>query len=153
MLNATKRYLPLFTLGLDNFQRINDTLGHSIGDLLLKAVADRLVSTLRKSDYVARSDEGETTNVVSRVGGDEFIVLAHDLTQVQDAAIASHRLLKEISDPYDLNGHEVFMTASIGISLYPDDGADVDDLLKNADTALEHAKKKGRTTINSTQDR
>jgi len=142
-----KRHKEIFALiyiGLDNFQRINDTLGHSIGDLLLKAVADRLAGSLRRSDYVARSDEGETTNVVSRVGGDEFIVLAHDLTQVQDAAIASHRLLKEISDPYDLNGHEVFITASIGISLYPDDGADVDDLLKNADTALEHAKKEGK---------
>ncbi|MEK6738869.1 MAG: bifunctional diguanylate cyclase/phosphodiesterase, partial [Planctomycetota bacterium] len=101
-------------------------------------------NSLRKSDYVASSYEGETTNVVSRVGEDKFIVLAHDLTQVQDAAIASHRLLKEISDPYDLNGHEVFITASIGISLYPDDGADVDDLLKNADTALEHAKKEGK---------
>jgi PAS domain S-box-containing protein len=87
-----KEIFALIYIGLDNFQRINDTLGHSSGDLLLKAVADRLTSSLRKSDYVARSGEHETVNVVSRAGGDEFIVLAHDLNQAQDAAIASHPL-------------------------------------------------------------
>ena len=142
-----KRHKEIFALiyiGLDNFQRINDTLGHSIGDLLLKAVADRLTNSLRKSDYVARSDEGETVNLVSRVGGDEFIVLAHDLNHAQDAAIASRRLLREISAAYDLSGREVFMTASIGIALYPDDGTDVDDLLKNAEKAMRHTKSEGK---------
>ena len=86
---------------------------------------------MRKSDYVARSTEGETEKVISRVGGDEFIVLAHDLNQAQDAAKMSHRLLVEMSTPYDLNGREIFLTVSIGIALYPDDGTDVDDLLKN----------------------
>jgi len=141
-----KEIFALIYIGLDNFQRINDTLGHSIGDLLLKAVADRLTNSLRKSDHIARADEGETLNVVSRAGGDEFIVLAHDLNQVQDAAIASRRLLKEISAPYDLNGREVFMTASIGIALYPDDGTDVDDLLKNAETAMRHTKSEGKNS-------
>ncbi|MBU3926466.1 MAG: transporter substrate-binding domain-containing protein, partial [Bacteroidetes bacterium] len=94
-----KEKFAIIYIGLDNFQRINDTLGYSIGDLLLKAVADKLTNSLRESDYVARSDEGETVDVVSRVGGDEFIVLAHDLNQAQDAAIASRRLLKEISAP------------------------------------------------------
>jgi diguanylate cyclase (GGDEF)-like protein/PAS domain S-box-containing protein len=139
-----KEIFALIYIGLDNFQRINDTLGHSIGDLLLKAVADRLTNSLRKSDYVARSDEGETVNVVSRVGGDEFIAVAHDLNQAQDAAIASRRLLREISAPYDLSGREVFMTASIGIALYPDDGTDVDDLLKNAEKAMRHTKNEGK---------
>ena len=139
-----KEIFALIYIGLDNFQRINDSLGYSTGDLLLKAVADRLTNSLRKSDYVARSDEGETVNVVSRVGGDEFIVLAHDLNQAQDAAKMSHRLLEEISAPYDLSGHEVFMTASIGISLYPDDGTDVDDLLKNAEKAMRHTKSEGK---------
>ena len=141
-----KETFALIYIGLDNFQRINDTLGHSIGDLLLKAVADRLTNSLRKSDHIARADEGETLNVVSRAGGDEFIVLAHDLNQVQDAATASRRLLKEISAPYDLNGREVFMTASIGIALYPDDGTDVDDLLKNAETAMRHTKNEGKNS-------
>ncbi|MDO9027499.1 MAG: bifunctional diguanylate cyclase/phosphodiesterase, partial [Candidatus Roizmanbacteria bacterium] len=130
---------------MNNFQRINDTLGYSFGDLLLKAVADRLTRSLRRSDFVARSDDGETTNVVSRVGGTEFIVLAHDLKQPQNAATASHRLLREISEPLDLNGREVFLTASIGIALYPDDGEDADDLLKNAGAALEHARKEGES--------
>src|SRR3989339_233113 len=142
-----KRHKEIFAviyMGIDNLQRINDTLGRSRGDILLKAVADRLVITLRRSDYLARSDEDETENIVSRVGGDEFIVSTHGLAHTQDAAIASQRLLKEISAPYTLNGQEVFITASIGIALYPDDGADVDDLLRNADTALEHAKKEGK---------
>ena len=92
-----KEMFALIYIGLDNFQRINDSLGYSIGDLLLKAVADRLTNSLRKSDYVARSDEGETINVVSRVGGDEFIVLAQDISQAQDAAKMSQRLLAEMS--------------------------------------------------------
>jgi len=139
-----KEIFAIIYLGLDNFQRINDTLGHSSGDILLKAVADRLANSLRKSDYIASSYEGETTEVVSRVGGDEFIVLAQDLTQAQDAAKTAHRLLGEISEPFDLSGFEAFMTASIGIALYPDDGTDVDDLLKNADTAMGQAKNEGK---------
>ncbi len=139
-----KEKFAIIYIGLDNFQRINDTLGYDIGDLLLKAVADRLTDSLRKSDLLARSGEGETVNVVSRVGGDEFIVLAHDLNQAQDAAITSRRLLEEISAPYDLSGREVFITVSIGISLYPDDGAEVDDLLKNAEKAMRHIKSEGK---------
>lgn len=143
-----KRHHEIFALiylGLDNFQRINDTFGHSVGDILLKTVADRLTASLRKSDYVATSYEGEeATEVISRVGGDEFILLAPDLTQAQDAAKTAHRLLREISEPYDLSGREVFMSASIGIALYPNDGTEVDDLLKNADTAMGHAKNEGK---------
>jgi diguanylate cyclase (GGDEF)-like protein/PAS domain S-box-containing protein len=139
-----KEIFALIYIGLDNFKRINDTLGHSVGDLLLKAVADRLTNTLRKSDYVARSAEHETVNVVSRIGGDEFIVLAQDLNQAQDAARTSRRLLEEMSAPYDLRGREVFITVSIGISLYPDDGTDVDDLLKNAEKAMRYTKSEGK---------
>jgi len=141
-----KEIFGLIYIGLDNFQRINDTLGHSTGDLLLKAVAVRLTNVLRKSDYIARSDEHETVNVVSRVGGDEFIVLAHDLNQAQDAARTSRRLLAEMSTPYELNGHEVFLTVSIGISLYPDDGTDIDDLLKNAEKAMRYSKSEGKNS-------
>ncbi|MCK9363785.1 MAG: EAL domain-containing protein [Syntrophales bacterium] len=139
-----KEIFAIIYIGLDNFQRINDTLGHNIADLLLKAVADRLANSLRKSDDVARSDEGEAVSAVSRCGGDEFIVLVHDLNQTQGAAIAARHLLEEISAPYDLNGREVFMTASIGIALYPDDGTDVDDLLKNAEKAMRHTKSEGK---------
>ncbi|MFZ3114814.1 MAG: EAL domain-containing protein [Syntrophales bacterium] len=142
-----KRHHEIFALiylGLDNFKRINETFGHSVGDILLKAVADRLTASLRKSDYIATSYEGEATEVISRVGGDEFILLAPDIAQAQDAAKTVHRLLKEISEPYDLGNREVFMSASIGIALYPDDGTEVDDLLKNADAAMGCAKNEGK---------
>jgi diguanylate cyclase (GGDEF)-like protein/PAS domain S-box-containing protein len=142
-----RRYKETFAvifIGLDNFYRINNTLGYKIGDLLLKTVTDRLLNALRKSDYVARSDNKETENLVSRVGGDRFIVLAHDLREAQDAAMVARRLLREISIPYDLNGHDVFMTASIGIALYPNDGTDVDNLLENAEKAMRHSKKEGQ---------
>jgi diguanylate cyclase (GGDEF)-like protein/PAS domain S-box-containing protein len=139
-----KEKFAIICIGIDHFQRINDTLGRGTGDLLLKAIADRLVGALRKSDYLARLGEGGMEGVVSRVGGDEFVVLAQGLTQAQGAATASHRLLRELSVPYDLNGQEVYITASIGIALYPDDGADVDDLLTNADAALGHAKREGK---------
>jgi PAS domain S-box-containing protein len=142
-----KEIFALIYIGLDNFQRINDTLGHSVGDLLLKAVADRLASSMRKSDYVARSAEGETEDVISRVGGDEFIILAHDIAQSHYAAKTSRRLLEELSVPYDLNGREVFITVSIGIALYPDDGTDVDDLLKNAEKAMRHTKNEGKNNF------
>ncbi len=142
-----KEIFALIYIGLDNFQRINDSLGYSTGDLLLKAVADRLTNSLRKSDLVARSDKGETVSVVSRVGGDEFIVLAHDLNQAQDAAKTSRRLLEEMSAPYDISGREVFLTVSIGIALYPDDGTDVDDLLKNAEKAMRHTKSEGKNNF------
>ncbi|MHB8138726.1 MAG: sensor domain-containing protein [Smithellaceae bacterium] len=145
-----RRHKEIFAtiyIGLDNIQRINDTLGHSTGDILLKAVADRLTTSLRKSDYVARSNKAETENTVSRVGGDEFIILAHDLSEAQDAAKTVRRLLAEMSAPYDLNGREVFITVSIGISLYPDDGTDVEDLLKNAEKAMRHTKSEGKNNF------
>ncbi|MFO7665098.1 MAG: PAS domain S-box protein [Desulfobacterales bacterium] len=142
-----KEIFALIYIGLDNFKRINDTLGYRIGDLLLKAVADRLTNSLRKSDHVARADEGGTADIVSRVGGDEFIVLAHDLNQAQDAARTYRRLLDKISAPYDLSGREVFITFSIGIALYPDDGTNVDDLLKNAEKAMRHTKSEGKNNF------
>jgi diguanylate cyclase (GGDEF)-like protein len=109
----------------------------------IKAVADRLTRFLRKSDFVARSVENQTETVISRPGGDEFIVLTHDLIHAHSAARLARRLLKEISAPYDLDGREIFITASMGIALYPDDGEDVDALLLNAEKAMRHSKSKG----------
>jgi diguanylate cyclase (GGDEF)-like protein/PAS domain S-box-containing protein len=138
-----KKTAAVIYIGLDRFKRINDTLGYSVGDLLLKAVADRLTRFLRKSDFVARSVENQTETVISRPGGDEFIVLTHDLIHAHSAARLARRLLKEISAPYDLDGREIFITASMGIALYPDDGEDVDALLLNAEKAMRHTKSKG----------
>jgi len=131
---------------LDAFKRINDTLGHDIGDLLLKAVAERLVRCVRKSDYVARSENSDIPSTVSRLGGDEFIILLSGVAQPQDAGKVARRILEDLSLPYTLIGHEVFVSASIGISLYPTDGQDADSLLKNADIAMYSAKDKGKNT-------
>jgi len=139
-----KQIFALLYMDLDNFKRINDTLGPSVGDFLLKSVARKLSAFLRKCDYVARCQEVDIEDVLSRPGGDEFLVLLHNLGEAQDAAKVARRILEELSAPWDLNGREVFMTASIGICLYPDDGETADHLLKNADAAMYHAKAEGK---------
>ena len=138
--------MAVLFIDLDYFKRINDTLGHDKGDKLLRSVTNRLLRSIRSSDYVARWDDdaGEVTDFMSRLGGDEFIFLLHDLTRPEDAATVANRILSDIAEPFDLDGREVFITASIGVSLYPADGRDVDELLKNADVAMYHAKSKGR---------
>jgi len=139
-----KRKMATLFVGLDAFKRINDTLGHDAGDQLLQEVSTRLVRRMRKSDYVARSDKEEAQEAVSRLGGDEFIVLLDELVRVEDAAIAANRILSDLSQPFMLGGQEVFITASIGISLYPSDGTDAEALLKAADIAMSHAKNQGK---------
>ncbi|HXW69717.1 MAG TPA: EAL domain-containing protein [Dissulfurispiraceae bacterium] len=134
----------VFFIDLDNFKKINDTLGHDIGDQLLHAVSGRLQKTLRSSDFAARSSENELTSVVSRQGGDEFIILLHNLMRPQNAEGIAIRMLKELSQPYVLGDREVFMSVSIGISVYPEDGADMDNLLKNADAAMYQTKSRGK---------
>jgi predicted signal transduction protein with EAL and GGDEF domain len=99
---------------------------------------------IRKSDFIARSEEDELENVVARLGGDEFIVLLNEIAHSQDASRVARRILKELARPFTLAGHEVFVTASIGIALYPLDGSDAENLLKNADVAMYHAKNQGR---------
>lgn len=139
-----KQRFAVLYMDLDDFKRINDTLGHNVGDLLLKSVAKKLSVFLRSCDYVARGGETDNENLLFRPGGDEFLVLLHNLGQAQDAARVARRILEELSTPWNLNGREVFITASIGISLYPDDGLTVDHLLKNADAAMYHAKAEGK---------
>lgn len=139
-----KERFAILNIGLDNFQRINDSLGYAVGDRLLQTVASRLTQALRQSDDVARSADRDTVDVLSRAGGDAFVVLAHDLTRIEDAATTSRRLLEDLSAPYDIDGHEIFLTASIGIALYPDDAADVDGLLANAEKAMRHTKQEGK---------
>ncbi|MBI4242511.1 MAG: EAL domain-containing protein, partial [Planctomycetes bacterium] len=134
--------VAILYLDLDDFKRINDTLGHNIGDKLLQAVSERLVDSVRRSDIVASLTEGNT--VVSRFGGDEFVILLYHIKKIYDAGTAASRILKEISKPFKINEHEVFTSASIGISLYPSSGENIDDLLKNVDTAMYNAKSKGK---------
>ncbi len=119
-------------LDLDRFKHINDSLGHAIGDKLLQSVADRLVSCVRASD------------TVSRQGGDEFVILLREIQCMEDVAMRARKILTALVAPHQIVGHKLHITASIGISLYPEDGQDAETLVKSADTAMYHAKDNGR---------
>ena len=134
-----KRRLALLFLDLDHFKRINDTLGHTLGDALLQAIAGRLQGCVR-----TQTDAKEGGGTVARVGGDEFIIALYDLAKQDDAARVAQRILAAVSEPIRLERHEVAITASIGISFYPNDGSDDGALLKNADAAMYQAKEAGR---------
>jgi diguanylate cyclase (GGDEF)-like protein len=134
--------VAILFLDLDNFKHINDTLGHDLGDKLLRAVTDRLIKWIRSSDYPSRANV--ESPIVSRLGGDEFTLYLADIGQVQDAAGVAQRILDVLSKPFMLDTYEVFITASVGITVFPLDGEDEDTLLKNADTAMYHAKDQGR---------
>lgn len=136
--------LALLFLDLDNFKRINDTLGHAIGDLLLMEVAKRLLLNLRTSDGIAQGRAATDKGGLARLGGDEFTVLLSELSEARDAGVVAQRLLNALAQPLVLGGHEITVTASIGIAVYPDDGADVGNLLKYADMAMYFAKREGR---------
>ena len=132
--------LGVIFLDLDRFKRINDTLGHSQGDELLKGVADRLVTSVRDTDFLGRTDLERS---VSRLGGDEFTAVAK-VGDVQDLAKVARRILEALAKPFYLDGHEVVITGSIGITAFPFDGEDVEALRRNADAAMYHAKEQGR---------
>jgi diguanylate cyclase (GGDEF)-like protein len=119
-------------LDLDGFKHINDSLGHAIGDKLLQSVSVRLVECVRGSD------------TVSRQGGDEFVILLSEVEQSEDAAISSRRILAALASPHSIDGRTLHVNASIGVSVYPDDGTDVETLIKNSDTAMYQAKENGR---------
>jgi diguanylate cyclase (GGDEF)-like protein len=136
--------LGLLFIDLDYFKRINDSLGHEVGDELLCAVTQRLLVSTRSSDYISRSEDSEVADMLSRLGGDEFTVLLHNLTHIENAGKVAARIQKDLSDAFVIGEREVFITASIGIALYPHDGKNIQDLLKNADSAMYHAKSKGR---------
>ena len=126
-----KRRAVLF-LDLDGFKHINDSLGHPIGDQLLQSVAQRLRACVRNSD------------TVSRQGGDEFVVLLSEIEHAEDAARSAEKMVQALAAPHNVAGKELHITGSIGISIYPDDGQDAETLIKCADTAMYHAKDKGR---------
>jgi diguanylate cyclase (GGDEF)-like protein/PAS domain S-box-containing protein len=119
-------------LDLDGFKSINDTLGHAIGDRLLQSVAQRLVACVREAD------------TVSRQGGDEFVVLLSETGQTEDAALTAEKMLGALAAPHHIAGKQLHVTASIGISIFPENGRDAQTLLQRADTAMYHAKKAGR---------
>jgi diguanylate cyclase (GGDEF)-like protein/PAS domain S-box-containing protein len=126
-----KKVAVLF-LDLDGFKHINDSLGHPIGDKLLQSIATRLVDCVRGSD------------TVSRQGGDEFVVLLSEIEQPDDAALTARRMLKAVAEAHPIEQHDLHVTTSIGLSVFPDDGLDAETLTKNADTAMYQAKENGR---------
>ncbi|MCP5158269.1 MAG: EAL domain-containing protein [Gammaproteobacteria bacterium] len=136
--------LALLFLDLDNFKRINDTLGHGVGDLLLQATAERLRLSVRANDSVSRSEAEGQDESIARLGGDEFTVLLPEIQRCADAAIVAERIQASLSQPLTLAGHEVFITPSIGIAVFPQDGVDSETLIKNADMAMYFAKQQGR---------
>jgi diguanylate cyclase (GGDEF)-like protein/PAS domain S-box-containing protein len=127
----SKKVAVLF-LDLDGFKHINDSLGHPTGDKLLQSVAKRLVDCVRGSD------------TVSRQGGDEFVVLLTEGGQSEDAAITARRMLQTVAEAHSIDQHDLHVTTSIGLSVFPDDGSDAERLIKNADTAMYQAKENGR---------
>jgi PAS domain S-box-containing protein len=142
-----KRLVAILFLDLDNFKRVNDTLGHEMGDQLLQSVSERLVNFVRRSDTIARVSESELADTVARLGGDEFTILLTEIAHIEDAAKVAQRILELFSKPFKISDNELFISSSIGISIYPDNGDDIDALLKNADTAMYHAKDQGRNNF------
>jgi diguanylate cyclase (GGDEF)-like protein/PAS domain S-box-containing protein len=136
-IRAARRHghrVAVLVLDLDRFKHVNDSLGHVVGDPLLQSVARRLVTSVRNSD------------TVSRQGGDEFVVLLSEIDHADDAAARAQRIIAALVAPHDIAQHQLHVTVSIGISIYPDDGADTETLIKCADTAMDHAKQSGRNT-------
>ena len=137
--------MALLFLDLDNFKFINDSLGHAAGDELLREVAERLKGCVRNVDSVARAS-GEGVCTVSRLGGDEFTVIAEQLLSAEDAALIARRILDALEKPIELLDHELHVSASIGISVYPTDDTDPDGLVRHTDMAMYRAKAMGRGT-------
>jgi len=135
------RKLAVMELDLDNFKTINDTLGHAAGDELLKATADRLSAIVRKSDTVAR------------LGGDEFVVLIPEFTNIKDVLKTAQKILSAFQKPFVIDGQELQVTTSIGIAIYPRDGSNIEELLKEADAAMYYTKEHGRNSYKLSGDK
>jgi diguanylate cyclase (GGDEF)-like protein/PAS domain S-box-containing protein len=127
--------VAILFLDLDKFKHVNDSLGHAIGDRLLESVAQRLCACVRGSDTVCRQ------------GGDEFIVLIPENRRAEDATLTAEKIIAALAEPHFVEDHELHVTTSIGISIYPNDGADAETLIRNADTAMYQAKEKGRNNF------
>ena len=129
-----QRLVAVLFVDMDRFKNINDTLGHEVGDRLLQALAERFTDGVREGDTVAR------------FGGDEFVILLDDVASEMDIGAAAHKILEALAPPFTIDGQSLYITASIGISLYPNDGEDSGTLIKNADIAMYRAKELGKNT-------
>ena len=129
------RRLAVLFIDCDKFKHINDTLGHAIGDQVLRSIARRLTACVRESD------------TVSRHGGDEFLILLSEVDQTDDAGLIAEKIVQSVSEPHHIAGHQLQLTVSVGISLYPEDGQDAHSLIMHADAAMYHAKNSGRNRV------
>jgi diguanylate cyclase (GGDEF)-like protein len=139
--------LAVLFMDLDRFKTINDTLGHHSGDYLLKNVAERVNECIRESDTFSRLKKKNSKHYISRLGGDEFTVLLPQLKTPEDAGRVARRINERLSEPFQLEDAEVFISVSIGISIFPLDGNDAEELMKQADLAMYHAKEKGKNNF------
>jgi len=137
--------LAILFLDVDNFKRVNDTLGHHAGDQLLQKVSERLTQVLRGDDCVSRGRAAaDSAKILARLGGDEFIILLSDIQDPRTAGAVAQRLVDTLAQPLSIAEQACHVSASIGITLYPNDGADTNELIKHADIAMYHAKVKGK---------
>jgi diguanylate cyclase (GGDEF)-like protein len=143
--NEVNDKVAILYIDLDNFKRINDTLGHTIGDGVLSTIAERLSGSIRKRDHDSACEE--TPTGIARLGGDEFACAISGFEDEEVLFTIAERLGDELRKPVPYQGHEFVVTPSIGVSIYPDDGDNVEDLLKNADVAMYQAKNAGRDTV------
>jgi diguanylate cyclase (GGDEF)-like protein len=136
--------VALLFLDLDGFKEVNDAYGHDLGDQLLRHVAQKLLTCVRAADAVSRGLDGE---LVSRLGGDEFTILLDGLNDFTEAALVARRVLDSLARPIEVADREIFISASVGIALYPGGAENMDELLRNADLAMYHAKESGRNNF------
>ena len=147
MVNSSERdstQSAVLLINVDRFKKINDSLGHAIGDELLFAIARRLESLVRAHDVICHSRSTASNGLLARIGGDEFTVLLSDIQDAEAASRVAERILAELSKAFEIQGRQLFLTASLGVAMFPQDGEDEETLLRHADVAMSSAKKGGK---------
>ncbi|WP_413700508.1 diguanylate cyclase domain-containing protein [Psychromonas sp. KJ10-10] len=140
----TQDSVAVIELSIDRFKQVNDSLGPNAGDMLLKQIADRLSGLVRLSDVISHTGRNNLWQNLSRLSGDEFSILLPDGKASEDVAFVAGRLLSSLKEVFSIEGQEVFITGSIGIAVYPEDGKSTDSLIQNSGVATQYAKQKGR---------
>ena len=138
--------IALLYVDMDDFGRINDTLGHEIGDELLHRFSEAVAKEVRAGDLLSRINADKSDSMMARLGGDEFVVMLRNVDDEYAPRTVARRVFKLLKKPFVIHGHELYVSASIGITMFPNDADTVDEMIKNADTAMHHAKKRGKNS-------